>query len=131
MFCNRQDDCRLSPFSYDQNCINSRAEQGHLTEKGYTDIINTTAGIQRGPTHVPKLWINVVPLTSGRKCSPCPLSSFFLSLSNSPLFLKNGLYPSSVILVVTLLGEEGGYKWFGKCWWTLICESFSPIPART
>ena len=107
MFCNRQDAWRLSSFSYYQNCIKSREDQGHFTEKRCIDIIRT--GVRHGPTCIPKFWINVFPLILGRKCSPYPLFSFF-PLSNSPLFLKNGLYYSSVILVVKLLGEERCYK---------------------
>lgn len=81
-----------------------------ILQKNDACIDITRTGIRHGPTCVPKFWINVVLLILGRKCSPYPLFSFFFSLSNSPLFVKDGLYYSSVILVVELLGEERCYK---------------------
>lgn len=109
MFCHRQDAWRLSSLSCDQSCIKSRADQGHFTEKRcmhryYKDRYPTWSHL------CSQVLDQCCPVNFRKKMFSLSSVLIFFSLSNSPLFVKDGLYYSSVILVVELLGEERCYK---------------------
>lgn len=102
MFCNRQDDWRLTIFPPPMTRIILKAgtDQGHVTNDGCTAIIRT--GISCGPHNVPLLLINVSqpPLTAGRKSPACLLPPFVFFPFQIPyfflrmkfiIFLKNWL----------------------------------------